>query len=338
MSVCTRQALACTPAPSVALIALTLSLYLTVRAQAQEPKPPPEAQATPNLESEPTPSGVTSPEPTALTPPEPPFFSLMGVARSVTGWANRLNGVQVSYSMSASQVSASANEGSFTKGLVAQGSAETRSLSLSFYRHPNPGWSWTTDGGAGYLFSGIRDFEAPKLEQPARAGSRYVDVQCQALPSDSSLLSDFQSCDLSNRYQLTLISASFGLWGGYYKPLTFTDRLKGHLKAGLSWQPLNLRWVRATLGEHVISDGLSWSWLGVVKAGVLLRLFLLERLGLGLSFDLEWTPSIPFDDALEFRGARACDTQSCQRERVFVDQLSILSPSFGFHALWLWSL
>jgi|GEM_PF-2388842 len=342
-----------------ALVTLCLTLYATCPlAQSLEPPndPPttalapvdPPASVTPATTSDP--ADPPQPSRTYASPPQseegpeevvrpaPPFWSSAGVTLAIERWFNGLNGLEMTFSMSTAMVTASAGEGGFTKGLVAQGSADTRGLSLSLYRHPEQGWSWSTDGSASYLSSVIRDFDTPQLEQPMREGVRYVRVQCQPFNIDGELFGEFQSCDLSNRYQLNLLSASYGLWGGYYKPLQITDALKGHLKFGLSWHPLNLRWVRASLGGYAVSDELSWSWLGVVKGGALLRLFILKRLGLGLSFDLEWTPSIPFDDTLEFRGARGCDTQSCQRERVFVDHLSILSPSLGVHLLWLWSV
>ena len=269
--------------------------------------------------------------------PVPPLFSVERALYFFDQWLSELDGVELTYSRGEAVVSASAEQGSFTEGEVAKGAAQTQSLSLSLYRHPKGGWRWDTDGGVNFLSNSIKDFDRSNIVQPMRAGQQTVSVLCQPISIDGELIGGFQRCNLSNSYQLTLISASYGVWGGYQWLFDLGQEVKGHAEARLTWYPINLRWMRASISDYSVADEFSWSWIGVVRAGVLSRILITEQVGLGLSFDLEWTPSVVFTEPLEFRGAQICDEQSCQRERVFVRDISILSPSLGVHFIWTWS-
>lgn len=271
------------------------------------------------------------------TKAQPPFFSIEKLRASINAWIDGIHGITLNYSFATSIISASADQGLYTKGLVAEGKADSTSFSLSLYRNPQTGWAWDTTGDLSYLSSKIQDFDQTKRSQPTREQDRFIKVVCQTFSVDGEPIGSFQDCNLSTRYQLNLISASYGLWGGYYWMFHLHSLLRGYLKFGLNWHPLNLRWIRASMGGYSISDHFAWSWTGILKGGILAYFFVAERVGIGLSMDLEWTPSVPFQDQLEFRGSQKCDSQSCQRERVFVDHLSILSPSFGFHLIWKWS-
>jgi len=267
----------------------------------------------------------------------PPLFSGARALQEINAWLEAIHGLTLTYSVGSSTISASAGEGQFTEGEVARGVASSSSLSLSLYRHPSAGWAWDTEGGADYLSSELRDFESPNPGQELGMNEREITVLCQTFDDEGRPRGAFGPCDLSGRYQLRLISLSYGLWGGYHWLFNMGPAAHGHLKLGASWRALNLRWQRAVMGDITLSDELAWSWLGVLQGGALLRLFFGDNLGLGLSVDLEYSPRVSFTEPIEFRGARDCREARCQRERVFVDQLSILSPRFGFHLIWTWS-
>jgi hypothetical protein len=261
--------------------------------------------------------------------------SLNGWRRAAEVWWAGIDGVEFTLSTGRTLLSASAREGSFTEGQVASGEASLDSVGLSLYQHPKGGWGWAPSGGVSYLSSTLRDLDAPPTQPPPQEGTQ-VSVVCQNFNSDGELVGSFKGCNLSNQYTLTLFRASFGVWGGYqWLSPTFFKKLKAHAELGAEWRPLSLRWLQSEIGGVEFADEWSWSWLGSARLIARARL-LGPKWGLGGSVELEATPSVRYDEPVEFRGAERCDEVSCSRERAFVDELSLLSWSVNAHLIRHW--
>jgi hypothetical protein len=267
--------------------------------------------------------------PPALTPSEGPWW-----LQNIKAWWSTIDGAEVTLSKGGALLTASAREGSFTQGRVAQGSASFNTASLSLYSDPHAGWQWAPVGGLSLLSSGLSDLDQP-LSSPNRGRGELVEVVCQRFDAQGDLAGGFGDCALNNRYDLTLLSASLGASGGYtwlFKP---TETSEAHAQLAAEWRPLSLRWTQSSLGGVEVNDEWSWSWLGAVRAIGTARL-LQGAWGVGASASLEWTPAVTLNDPVEFRGAEVCGPLSCARERVLVDQLSLLAWALSAHLIHRW--
>jgi len=275
------------------------------------------------------PAAPPAPAP-APPPPEGPWWR-----ERLRAWWETVDGAELTLSTGAALLSASAREGSFTEGRVAQGAASLSTLSLSLYSDPRGGWQWSPAGGVGLVSSDLSDLERP-VSSPNRGRGELVDVVCQRFEPDGELVGSFGDCRLNNSYSLTLLSASLGAWGGYQWRLRPTPSLEAHAELGADWRPLSLRWTHSELGGVRVNDEWSWSWLGAARAVGVARV-LWGRWGVGGAASLEWTPAIALREPVEFRGADVCGALSCSRERVLVDRLALLAWSVSLHLIYRWS-